>query len=126
LPCLLVAQRVETIFVGREAQLARLQKTLECVLAGQAQTMFIAGEAGAGKTALLREYARRAQQADSGLVVAVGNCNAQTGLGNPCLPFRKVLRLLTGDVEAEMADNAVNAENANRLRELLVHTAKTS
>jgi hypothetical protein len=31
----------EPIFVGREAQLARMQKTLERTLAGQAQVVFI-------------------------------------------------------------------------------------
>jgi len=36
----------------------------------------------------------------------VGECNAQTGIGDPYLPFREVLGLLTGDVEARLARGA--------------------
>ena len=115
----------EQVFVGRGRELAQLQTFLEQALAGQARVVLVSGEAGSGKTALLREFGRRAQQADAGLAVAMGNCNAQTGLGDPYLPFRELLRLLTGDVEAELANNTVNAENATRLRGLLVRSTQT-
>jgi predicted ATPase len=114
----------EPVFVGREPELAQLGACLERTLAGQAQIALVAGEAGSGKTALLHEFARRAQERDAGLIVVIGNCNAQTGLGDPNLPFREVLRLLTGDVEADLANNVVNAENAYRLRGALVHSVQ--
>ena len=76
------------------------------------------GEAGAGKTALITEFARRAQDARGDLVVAIGNCNAQTGIGDPYLPFREILGQLTGDVDAKLAQGATTAENASRLRGL--------
>ncbi|NIP16736.1 MAG: hypothetical protein GWM87_00155, partial [Xanthomonadales bacterium] len=53
------------------------------------------------------------------LLVAIGNCNAQTGIGDPYLPFREVLGLLTGDVEAKLAQGAISKENAGRLRGFL-------
>ncbi|MFQ5859924.1 MAG: AAA family ATPase, partial [Anaerolineae bacterium] len=77
------------------------------------------GEAGAGKTALVTEFARRAQDSYADLLVAIGNCNAQTGIGDPYLPFREVLGLLTGDVEAKLTQGAITQANAGRLRNFL-------
>lgn len=114
----------EQAFVAREHELGQLQGRLQHAQDGHGQVVLISGEAGSGKSALLQEFARRAQQACAELVVAVGSCNAQTGLGDPYLPFREVLRLLSGDVEADLADNVVNAENASRLRGLLLNTAQ--
>ncbi len=114
----------EQAFVARERELGQLQAHLQQALEGRGKVVLISGEAGSGKSALVHEFARRAQQACAELVVAVGSCNAQTGLGDPYLPFREVLRLLSGDVEADLADNVVNAENANRLRGLLLNTAQ--
>jgi tetratricopeptide (TPR) repeat protein len=77
------------------------------------------GEAGAGKTALVAEFARRATEAHGDLVVAIGNCNAQTGIGDPYLPFREILGQLTGDVDAKLAQGAITLENARRLQGLM-------
>ncbi|NIP17123.1 MAG: AAA family ATPase, partial [Xanthomonadales bacterium] len=73
------------------------------------------GEAGSGKTALVQEFTRRAQEAHADLIVASGNCNAYTGIGDPYLPFREILELLTGDVEARWAAGAMTGEHARRL-----------
>lgn len=70
---------VESVFVGRDRQLDQLDGYLRLALDGQGQIAFIAGEPGAGKTSLVRAFARQAQEAHSDLVVAVGECNAQTG-----------------------------------------------
>ncbi|MFQ5341849.1 MAG: AAA family ATPase, partial [Anaerolineae bacterium] len=88
-------------------------------LAGHGQVCFVTGEAGAGKTALVTEFARRAQDAHDDLIVAVGECNAQTGIGDPYLPFREVLAMLTGDVEGRLAQGAATQENAGRLQNFL-------
>jgi hypothetical protein len=114
--------------------------------------VFVTGEAGSGKTALVQEFTRRAQeahadpsttdlrsasgqapstgsgqapwtssprlrsgQAGQALIVASGNCNAYTGIGDPYLPFREILGLLTGDVEAKWAAGAMTGEHARRL-----------
>jgi ABC-type oligopeptide transport system substrate-binding subunit/tetratricopeptide (TPR) repeat protein len=110
------------MFVGRERELSQLQAFLDQALAGQSQSVFVTGEAGSGKTALIHEFARRSEASHTDLVVAIGNCNAQTGLSDPYLPFREVLRLLIGDVEGDMANNVVDAENAARLRRVLVYS----
>jgi hypothetical protein len=103
------------VFVAREHELAQLDGFLGQALAGQGRVVFVTGEAGSGKTALLQEFMRRAQEAHEGLIVASGNCNAYTGIGDPYLPFREILGLLTGDVEARWAAGAMTGEHARRL-----------
>ncbi len=107
------------VFVARERELAQLTDFLDTALAGHGQVCFVVGEAGSGKTALVTEFARRAEKACLDLIVALGNCSAQTGIGDPYLPFREILALLTGDVEAKLAERTISPENANRLRGLL-------
>ncbi|MFQ5592999.1 MAG: tetratricopeptide repeat protein [Anaerolineae bacterium] len=107
------------IFVRRERELTQLQTFLDRALAGQGQVCFVTGEAGTGKTALVTEFARCVQDVHADLVVAVGDCNAQTGLGDAYLPFREVLGLLTGDVESKLAEGTITEENANRLQSFL-------
>ncbi len=113
-----------SVFVAREHELAQLDGFLDRALAGQGTVCFVVGEAGSGKTALVTEFARGAQDARSDLLVAIGNCNAQTGIGDPYLPFREVLALLTGDVEAKLAQGVITCENANRLRKLVVRSGQ--
>src|SRR5512141_1870618 len=85
----------ETKFVGRQVELERLQQFLAKAAAGVSQVVFIAGEAGSGKTALVTEFVNRAEEADDKLIAAVGECDAQTGAGDAYLPFREVLTALT-------------------------------
>jgi adenylate cyclase len=111
---------VKHVFVARERELAQLDGLLERALAAEGLVCFVTGEAGSGKTALVTEFARRAQERDDDLAVAVGQSDAQTGVGDAHLPFREVLGQLTGDVEAKLAQGAISEENASRLRKLLV------
>jgi tetratricopeptide (TPR) repeat protein len=53
------------------------------------------------------------------VVLARGHCNAQAGLGDPYLPFREILHMLTGDVEHQRAGGAITGEHARRLWALL-------
>lgn len=108
------------VFVARERELAQLDGFLTRALAAQGSVCFVTGEAGSGKTALVSEFARRAQERYADLAVAVGQSDAQTGIGDAHLPFREVLGQLTGDVEAKLTQGAITEENAGRLRRLLV------
>jgi DNA-binding SARP family transcriptional activator/predicted ATPase len=103
------------LFVAREQELAQLNEVLDLALAGQGRVAFVIGDAGRGKTVLAQEFTRRAQERDADLVIAAGNCNAYTGVGDPYLPFREILALLTGDVEARWAAGAISREHAQRL-----------
>jgi len=106
-------------FVARERELAQLRAFLDRTLAGRGQVIFLMGEAGSGKTALLQEFARRAIDTSTELIVAAGNCNAHTGIGDPYLPFREILGLLTGDVEARSGTGMISLAYARRLRALI-------
>jgi predicted ATPase len=103
------------VFVARERELAQLDRFLGLALAGQGRVVFVTGETGSGKTALVHEFARCAQETHADLVVAGGNCNAYTGIGDPYLPFREILDLLTGDVETRSMAGAMTREHARRL-----------
>jgi adenylate cyclase len=103
------------VFVAREQELARLEEFLQRALGGQGRVVFLAGGPGRGKTALLNEFARRAMEADPNLLVASGNCNAYSGVGDPYLPFREVMDMLTGEVEARWEAGTISRERALRL-----------
>jgi DNA-binding SARP family transcriptional activator len=107
-------------FVGREPELVRLAKFLKAALAGQqGQVAFVSGEAGWGKTRLLAEFSRRAQENHPNLLVASGACTTFTGTGDPYLPFREILRMLCADVERDWAAGTVSRQHALRLWQAL-------
>jgi adenylate cyclase len=110
------AKEVEApVFVARERELARLSSSLERALESHGCVVFITGGAGQGKTALLGEFARRAMAAHPDLLVAKGNCNAYAGVGDPYLPFRDVMAMLSGDVQGRWAAGAISRDHARRL-----------
>jgi len=107
------------LFVARENELAQLEGFLNRALGGRGQVIFVTGEAGSGKTALIQEFAQYAHDTHPALVIAAGNCNAHTGIGDPYLPFREILELLAGDVEAQWAAGAISSDRALRLWNVL-------
>jgi DNA-binding SARP family transcriptional activator/predicted ATPase len=113
-----------SLFVSREGELAKLDSFLERALGGQGQVAFVSGVAGSGKTALLAQFARQAMARYPNLVAAGGNCNAQAGSGDPYLPFREILQLLSGEIEAHRAGGGLSPEHARRLWVLLPVTAR--
>jgi adenylate cyclase len=106
-------------FVGRDPQLRRLDRFLETTLAGRGQVAFVSGEAGWGKTRLLAEFSDRAQEKYPDLIVASGVCTAVTETGDPYLPFREILRMLTADVEQGWAAGGITRCHAVRLWDFL-------
>jgi DNA-binding SARP family transcriptional activator/tetratricopeptide (TPR) repeat protein len=108
-------------FVARERE---LDSVLNQVLACEGQIVFITGDAGSGKTALIHEFTRQAQTTHPALIVASGNCNAQTGIGDPYLPFREILEMLTGDIKARWDAGAISRPQAQALWNNLPVTAK--
>jgi ABC-type oligopeptide transport system substrate-binding subunit/transcriptional regulator with XRE-family HTH domain len=102
-------------FVGREEEVAVLAGHLATALAGNGRVVFVTGEAGRGKTALLTHFGRLAQAAHPDLIVAGGYGNAYAGMGDPYLPFREVMALLAGEVESPWAAGLITREQAQRL-----------
>jgi len=115
---------IPAVFVAREAELAKLDGFLEMALAGRGQVALVSGMAGSGKTALMCRFSQRAMARHPELVAAGGNCNAHAGSGDPYLPFREILQLLSGEVEAHRAGGSLTPEHARRLWSLLPTTAQ--
>jgi len=76
--------------VGREQELQRLESCLQKALADKPQICLLAGDAGAGKSALMGEFAERAQAVHDHVVFALAECNAQTGLSDSYLRWREI------------------------------------
>jgi tetratricopeptide (TPR) repeat protein len=112
------------VFVAREGELAKLNRCLDKALSGTGQVCLISGQAGTGKTALVRAFLQQALASHPELVAAMGTCNAQTGIGDPYLPFREALTMLTDEVAAQQAAGKVSPENTNRLRTGLVRSVQ--
>jgi predicted ATPase len=70
----------EPVLVGRERELEELEKFLNLAIEGKGNTVFISGEAGAGKTRLLMEFLRIAEK--KGITVLTGWC-----LSNAAVPY---------------------------------------
>ena len=78
-------------FVGRAAELGRLHAALDSVQAGNPLTLYVAGEAGVGKTRLVTRFAE--QVAESGGQVLLGSC---IDLGEGSLPYGPLVQALRG------------------------------
>ena len=111
-------------FVARRHEIGELTKYLDAALSGEGQVCFVAGEAGTGKTALIREFTQQAQTEHQDLLFVIGECNAQTGIGDPYLPFREILAQLTGDMDDKLVKLAKTDNNAARIRRTLARTAQ--
>lgn len=111
-------------FVGRATELAWLEKFLDRALQGHGQVVFVTGEAGSGKSALARAFAEWMQEKHSTLLVTVGTCNAQGGLGDPYLPFREMLGILTGTLVDRTLSEAGKQRNTERLKALGVRSVQ--
>jgi tetratricopeptide (TPR) repeat protein len=111
---------VQTTFIGRKTELARLEEFLKKAAAGQLRVAFIAGEAGAGKSSLVEKFIDNEEERDPTLIATVGECNAHTGSGDPYLPFRQVLTSLTTEPEAKKsADESAKIKRTARLKEFV-------
>src|SRR5690242_8174287 len=93
---------VSPVLVGRRAESEALAGALERVLAGQATTVVVGGEAGVGKSRLVHELVGRAR--DAGVRVLVGGCVELDGGGIPFAPLVDMLRALARDTPADELD----------------------
>ena len=75
-----------SVLVGREAELAKLHQLLGRALNGERQIVFISGEAGIGKTALLDTFLHQLSE----IWIGRGQCIEQHGDGEAYLPLLDV------------------------------------
>lgn len=74
-------------FIGRRAPMTRLQDGWKRAAAGQRQVVWVAGDAGVGKSTLLETFTRLSGAA----AIAQGQCVEQYGSGEPYLPVLQAL-----------------------------------
>ena len=78
--------------VGREAELDFLHACMEQALSGKRQIVFVTGEAGIGKTALLQTFAQHLRDSDTIPVwISLGQCVEQFGAGEAYRPILEAL-----------------------------------
>ena len=81
--------------IGRSVELDTLLGCLENSLKGQAQIVFVTGEPGIGKTALVDEFRRKAAASGAELRVAGGQCTEGYGGTEAYYPVLQALRELS-------------------------------
>jgi DNA-binding SARP family transcriptional activator len=118
-------ERERAPFFSRRQELAQLGHRLEAALNGAGKVALVSGEAGSGKTALMREFTSRAHLENERLLVARGECNAVTGPGDPYLPFREVFSCLMSGIESRWSRGALSSSEARRAWETLPFSART-
>ncbi|MER6948638.1 AAA family ATPase [Nonomuraea sp. NPDC000554] len=106
---------VSPLFVGRSGELAALGRALSRARAGTASTVLVGGEAGVGKTRLIREFT---DQADDALVL-VGGCLELGTEGLPFAPFTAVLRGLVRGLGRDRVAELVPGGTTRGLARLL-------
>lgn len=92
------AAKTPTPLVGREDDMARLRGWLGLARRGEPQLVFVTGEPGIGKTALIEAFADLAGEA-----AAHGRCVEQYGQSEPYLPVLEALNALARQDGARLA-----------------------
>src|SRR5437762_5315331 len=86
------------VLVGRSGQLSALEAALAGAVLGHPSAVLIGGEAGVGKTRLVRDFADRSR--GTGARVLTGGCLELGAESLPFTPFTAVLRELVREVGA--------------------------
>jgi predicted ATPase len=86
------------VLVGRSGQLSALDAALAEVGRGHPAAVMVGGEAGVGKSRLVREFAERSR--GTGARVLTGGCLELGADSLPFTPFTAVLRELVRDLGA--------------------------
>ena len=81
---------------GRRAELAWLDERLAAALSGAGGVVFVTGERGIGKTALVGEMLRRVRDSGGGVTVVAGRCLERHGPGEALQPFLDAMGRLFG------------------------------
>ena len=95
---------------GRDSELRVLVEAWAAARAGRSATVLVSGDAGIGKSRLLRELARSAQSEEA--IVLYGRCDAELAIA--CQPFVQCL----SDAVAASSDRVLADVGAPKLAEL--------
>ncbi|MCM3658344.1 AAA family ATPase [Agromyces mediolanus] len=113
-----VTTSASAAMIGRDAELVWLDGLLGEAEAGMPRTVVVGGEAGIGKSRLIREFASRvgskdaAPGPDTPARVIVGQCVDLGAVAAPYAPIKAALRSLVSDIGAERALETVGPGRA--------------
>ncbi len=93
-------RRDEAILIGRAGELAQLQERLARAARGARQLVFVTGEPGIGKTALVDSFLAAAAES-AAVWTARGQCVEHYGSGEPYLPVLEALGQLCRQPDGE-------------------------
>jgi tetratricopeptide (TPR) repeat protein len=82
------------ILVGREAELAKLWALYRQAAAGQRQVVFVEGEAGIGKSAIVDAFLGAARTSPEPILIGYGQCVEQYAEREPYMPVLEALERL--------------------------------
>jgi len=97
-------------FVGRRRELALLHDALHQMLRGQREVVFITGESGIGKTALVDEFVQEAVAAEPALHVGRGQCVEGYGGSEAYYPMLEALGQLCHGPDARRVVEILTAD----------------
>jgi predicted ATPase len=100
-------QRPKSIMVGREEELALLQGWYSQVLEGERLVLFVAGEAGIGKTTFVQAFLDSIAQEGTARL-GRGQCVEQYGAGEPYMPVLEALSQLSREYGGEQVIEVLN------------------
>jgi len=102
-----VPKSPKPIMVGREAELAQLQGWYSQVLEGHRLVLFIAGEAGIGKTTFVQAFLNSIAQEGTARV-GRGQCVEQYGSGEPYMPVLEALSRMSQEPGGDQVIEVLN------------------
>jgi len=111
-------------FVSRQEPLNQMSQALNQALKSQGELLLVTGSPGQGKTALVQEFIRSALETYPQVAAAWGNSQAYFGSGDPYLPFREILEMLSGQVEHRWEAGAISHDHARRMWHLTAPCAR--
>jgi DNA-binding CsgD family transcriptional regulator/tetratricopeptide (TPR) repeat protein len=103
----MAGRHVSPVTVGREAELEAIDRVLDGWLTGRPTHVLVGGEAGVGKSRLIRDMTAAAEA--RGATVLVGECVALGMEGGPFSPFVDALRPLARALDPAILAAAVDA-----------------
>lgn len=96
-------------FVGRAHELQMFDRALASALTGRMQIVLLSGEAGIGKTRIVEEFARPAENA--GFQFMLGRCPDEAG-APPYWPWTQILRAYLAGADLSQRSDFTEAEAA--------------
>ena len=106
-----------SVLVGRSGQLSALDAALAEAGRGHPSAVIVGGEAGVGKSRLVREFAGRSR--DTGARVLIGGCLELGADSLPFTPFTAVLRELVRELGAAGVASLLPGDSSPELARLL-------